>query len=351
VSQACKACATAKVKCDNDSETCRRCQKKGISCLRADGGEVDTLGSCERLKTPLVLSAASSDSKDPVIQSSWSLGKDHLFQIRSGLTRYLGPEAVASGRIEAEVPELICSPTLDDVTIDTLFGNDNALFYDFLDLGNGWDEGFSTWQDDDALRQVPPVISPALEQPILVDTINTESGATPSEDFQNSWGAWHPSDGDYQTVEQSNLALPPNALQQKLDSLGRYDPDVYSERISPTKRDAILQMIYRTCEPEIGSSLLSPFPPEYFLDRLVGIFFTSHAAQHDTWIHIPTFKPCQALSELLVASIAVGGSLSSSRAVQAFGFALQETVAIRLPQVVCSIPKVYSDLVLLLMAE
>jgi hypothetical protein len=227
------------------------------------------------------------------------LGKDHLFPIRSGLTRCLGPEAVASGTIEAEVPELICSPTLDDFTIDTLFGNDNALFYDFLDLGNGWDGDFSTWQDDDALRQVQPVISPAPEQPALVDTINAESGATPSEDFQNSWGTWHPSGGDYQTAEQSNLALPPNALQQKLDSLGRYDLNVYSERISPAKRDGILEMIYRTCELEIGNPIPSPFPPEYFLDRHVGIFFTSHAAQYDTWIHIPTFKPCQALLKLV----------------------------------------------------
>jgi hypothetical protein len=54
------------------------------------------------------------------------------------LTRCLGPEAVASGTIEAEVSELIRSPTLDDFKIDTLFGNDNALFYDFLDPGNGW---------------------------------------------------------------------------------------------------------------------------------------------------------------------------------------------------------------------
>lgn len=52
-----------------------------------------------------------------------------------------------------------------------------------------------------------------------------------------------------------------------------------------------------------------------------------------------------------MASIAAGGSLSSSHAVQAFGFALQETVAIRLPQVVCSIPDAYSDLVLLLMSD
>jgi hypothetical protein len=46
VFQACKACASAKLKCD-DSKPCKRCQQKGIACQYAGNGQ-DTIMSSQQ---------------------------------------------------------------------------------------------------------------------------------------------------------------------------------------------------------------------------------------------------------------------------------------------------------------
>ncbi|KAF2175746.1 hypothetical protein K469DRAFT_55420 [Zopfia rhizophila CBS 207.26] len=140
VAQACRACAAAKVKCDTEN-TCRRCQKKDIACVRTPiGVHVQPVSRQEESmdKTPPVPRQMSHDAEIDIVPTC-SMCTSGLGQTENWM--YAADETTGSWRSEIPVshPESFRRLPADSTSVDShksVFAElDAAPVYD-LDWGD-----------------------------------------------------------------------------------------------------------------------------------------------------------------------------------------------------------------------
>ena len=124
---------------------------------------------------------------------------------------------------------------------------------------------------------------------------------------------------DSGSAEQENLSLP---TPTSLDIHQR----VTCEPIAQTARDKILAMILSTCKPNSIPRAVACFPSVSLLDSLFQFSLTSPGSHAKHWIHAPTLLAGQTRPEVLAAIIAAGAVLTPDVAIRKVGYAIQEAI-------------------------
>ena len=130
---------------------------------------------------------------------------------------------------------------------------------------------------------------------------------------------FRPLSKDSGSAEQVNLSLPsPTSLD--------IDRRVTCEPLSQTSRDKILAMILSTCKPNSIPRAVACFPSISLLDSLFQFSLTSPGSHAKHWIHAPTLLAGQTRPEVLAAIIAAGAVLTPDASIRKVGYAIQEAI-------------------------
>jgi hypothetical protein len=346
VSQACAACAAAKLKCEQE-KPCQRCQQKQIHCDFAPnrvadrrdeqrgqrggvsgsaGVEFDTLNSQATTtnnpgdKTPPVSMQIPTTSLegDPLMDFDDSSLADFLKEIM-----HTSPDAVAR--------PLFADPASTYTPRDVLnFGIDTT--FDFSDIDFGLppppplpEAERPTYTANNLANEQAP--GSGTRTPELRNSINLGTQA-----FRKSVWQFIPSQEDHGYAEQLNLSLPYQDIDSPEIKLAA-DLSISNQQLDQSSRDRILAMILSTCEPRMFSRVVSSFPSTELLDNLIHQFFSFELSRTDSWIHLPTFRLNGQRPELTGIIVAAGAVLSTVPVVRKLGFAIQEAVRLAIPKI------------------
>lgn len=181
--------------------------------------------------------------------------------------------------------------------------------------------------------EAPLAVAPPTPRSDYTNQPSAESLALGTEAFRRSLWCWTPVRQDGGHVEQANFILSPEDMS---NSGAEYvvGEQITSKVLGPESRDKIVAMVLSTCDRRTFPKVMSSFPSAQLLNSLMQCFLTSHMAQNDTWIHIPTLRIDKLRPELLGSLVSAGTMFSSSLTIRKLGFAIQEAIRLSLPQVV-----------------
>ncbi|KAM5349874.1 hypothetical protein ACJ41O_006379 [Fusarium nematophilum] len=288
VSRACKACATAKLKCDNE-KPCARCQQRGFVSLPEPESQLEDLiqhdmsGFLRGVITPTV-----TDAMPP---PDW-LDLDSF-----------GPRGLLDFTIDG-------CPDFDDSDLgflDQLCNNSSTI-------------------------NLQPHFSPVNNDGFPGPGSTRKHVALGVEAFsRSSLGNWLPDHQDHGDAEFEHLSIlsvdgssPDTRL--KLDS--RY----LVENVSRTARDDVLAMVLATCRPERISTVTKAFPQPELLEDLTQSFFSHYRRRPDSYVHVPSFRPNAGKPDLLAVIAGAGALLTDITSLHKLGLAFQEAVRHILPR-------------------
>ncbi|KPM42896.1 hypothetical protein AK830_g3655 [Neonectria ditissima] len=351
VSQACKPCATAKLKCD-DEKPCGRCLQRGITCV-FEGRDSVKASRSDSSQSDATSPAAPSINESPVVgvvadsveqvttlptpnsmirhQSSASLGlpttspfdfPEHHIPgfLKSAMTPHLPDSSFA-----------YAPPTWHDA--NTGFGTRGLLDFtieagfDFDDADFGFIDQLCS--DPNSIDHQQPMLGQALDA-LGIDSPR-ENVALGAEAYKrSSLSVWEPTQDDSITAELENLSAL-GTDQGSPDAQSMINQYCLRERLSRAARDKFLGMILNHCRLEKSHFAIKAFPTPEVLDDLLQGFFSHHLDQTDSYIHVPSFRPNTQRPELLGSIVAAGAVLTDISAVHKLGFAIQEAVRTTLP--------------------
>lgn len=104
------------------------------------------------------------------------------------------------------------------------------------------------------------------------------------------------------------------------------DRRVTCEPLSQTSRDKILAMILSSVKPNNIPRSVACFPSIGLLDSLFQFSLTSPGSHAKHWIHAPTLRAGQTRPEVLAAIIAAGAVLTPDASIRKVGYAIQEAI-------------------------
>ncbi|KAH7409384.1 hypothetical protein BKA64DRAFT_395919 [Cadophora sp. MPI-SDFR-AT-0126] len=362
-SQACNACAEAKVKCDDES-VCRRCQKRKQVCVRG-GSNSDASGSgsaqvaasttaTTTTSSPRLLPPASDeiDGSSSVLEdsrandlvtlpsSSTTIPPRQEAHVNYQMTPGLELSFLEScpSTIPGMIPSILANNNINAINAswrnapDVFLGKDCFEFDNDLELAvNSADLDFlDIWTSSFASPQLGSQEPEAGPENII---IQHEDGTT-HDALRESVGRWNPTKKNYMADECDHLIVSPAATEQ-LDSPGVTDPlpGLRHQTLSTIIRDKIIIIIAEICKDGEVLREISQFPSAKQLSTLMWDFLAAQHAQIDSWIHLPSFRAGEASVELVLACVAAGSISRSDVAVRKFGFALQEVLTFQLRRV------------------
>ncbi|KAH7156053.1 c6 zinc finger domain-containing protein [Dactylonectria macrodidyma] len=376
VSAACQACATAKVRCDDD-KPCMRCQQLHIQC--------EFTGHLQATRTA---------TKGPTLkkgQESTQLAVCGLVDLEpTGILerrrpfQSQAPSAAGSTNVQAHSAGDPCSSLEGTTNCDTPPFSDNQ-FSDFLrdvmstpDTSTVATNGEANWSkpdfrhwnvldfnmDDDAELNWPMVPSPNyfyakggsdMQWPWLdglhayyppkqlqpVEEHLQQSGKlAPNrvmpkrqagvgvEAFQkSSLSRWLPNQQDSTATHMNQLSVGAEEPEAPYTCISQ-EHRILSDPLTAAASNRLLAMILSTCDAEKGAAIAAAFPPRQLLGELVQNYMTQNRIKSTNFIHEPTFCPNRERPELLGAVIAAGAVLSDSKSLQEFGLAIQEALSL-----------------------
>ncbi|KAF2083821.1 hypothetical protein K490DRAFT_69422 [Saccharata proteae CBS 121410] len=380
VSQACKSCAYAKLKCE-DQKPCKRCLAKGIACeynsehrtptgtdapvramsqadapnltptlegsmpLTANASDTATDGQYEQMPTPSTLTQPTLAAPMPPaampppitsVPQQLHLQENYFCDfLRNVMTPAdASPFGVGSPSNWPSAQDFEPRNVLD-------FGVDTSMDFDANDFGlldsfngrafNHFDS-FSPMLPDHGVSPNAPRGKMSIPLPPIDPRQRVALGTDAFK--KSSWSRWQPAKGrDNASAEHVNLSIPA-AEAGSADGRYRVEQHVLRERLTQSSRDKILAMILGTCEPGNVAPVVASFPTTDLLDDLLQCFFAVHSsrAEVDSFIHVPTFSPNAVKPELLAVLIAAGAVLTDIRALQKLGLAMQDAVRMTLPR-------------------
>lgn len=352
VAQACKACANAKLKCE-DEKPCKRCQQKKIVC--------------ENVESRTGNNQPASRQPSQVIQSNTG-STGHNCSITLGNEQIPTPEPTVMQ--DGHTPRTV----REDLVVVRPLDIDENYFSDFLrDIlmpgniepfrnsdSNGWIsnqefgardvldfavEGNLDFNSEDftMLDGFNGKPMPELDfEPIVERELNELPGpestdapkhmALGTEAFQrSSLSRWLPTKEDHAFTEQHNLSICMNDAESP-DKKLKLDRRILSASLDQAARDQILAMVLECCGPTNVSQAVTAFPTIELLDDLMQSFFNQHCSQVDSWIHLASFSPNSQRPELLAAMVATGAVYTGIKALQKLGFAIRESVRLAIPK-------------------
>ncbi|KAI1633842.1 hypothetical protein F4809DRAFT_566635 [Biscogniauxia mediterranea] len=354
--QACQACALSKTKCDNDRQ-CKRCRKRKKVCIRTFGIETygepvkEAHGSTDSRATPpaTVSIAKSGVAEAETIITTPLISKEYdshdLEEHNNGDQSHLpfGHQNTMDGGNKNNVllnPETsgqvhLGDPEETQAAVIPHSGWDLTLLQDYFNFNQD-----NNVQYTDFLTSLPAVVNFDEEINHLGATPESDDSISPVLDqyksrvvkdaFTMTVGRWIPPARDLQADEEKALLTTQGANITTTETLSFWDSEFMPDGFPQAARDRLLIMIVNACDSEDSSQIAANFPSCTNLCRLARSFLAWHANQDATWIHIPTFNVSEVRIELLAAIIAGGALRSPSRAVQKFGLALHELLAVQL---------------------
>lgn len=341
VAQACKACASSKLKC-SEGKPCERCKKKNLVCEDAS----PDVGPWPPDDHPHSNGFHTGDGPFPPItgpENEVSKGTHSAVsdQNASQTTIHRSESVVATGVLELNgsyfseflrhvVPEPWSSYPAARPGAPT---NLNSAFFPqhYIDLGT--DDKEYTWNSDlwysDGLQDTFNLPFESTFTPYASTTSsnseNTTSAGVGADAFKGSLiRTWTPQPGDTSMMERQNLVAPENVDNMPVFPESR---GTLPEPLSYNARDRILGMVLETCPYSVASRVIASFPSAEFLNNCIQYYLCRrHGEQIDSYIHLPTFKPNDQRAELLAMLAGAGAVATSSDVVRKLGYALQESV-------------------------
>ncbi|KAH6690442.1 C6 transcription factor RegA [Plectosphaerella plurivora] len=376
VSHACKACAAARVKCE-DTKPCARCRNRGLTCEYS----ATEAGSSVALHLMHLASEGNSGASTPATPpvQDMSLGTPPYPPSQVSPMPLATPDVVdrpvsrglhaaaASNNLQAfnsnsmpgtstpapaasyaapsnpggmaPVPftgflqNVLYQPGVEPAKTDAAQGGLAVLDFgahvdlnlndvDF-DLLGYWNADFHT---DSAMQQA---YTPRTDDSVDL----TEMRQNLVKLWTDSPWRWHPATGEGSYAELKNVPVPSGdatgALRESRKKLGRTVPD----KLEQPGRDGALAVILKTCEElEVMTRVASSFPSVDMMDSLIHIFLAAHFCQTTQFIHQATFKLNSQWPDWLAVTAASGAILTPVPTLRKWGFAIQEAVRLFLPK-------------------
>ncbi|ODA82877.1 hypothetical protein RJ55_01386 [Drechmeria coniospora] len=389
VTQACRPCAVARVKCD-ESKPCRRCINRKLSCvapesssaaamhlahLSPDGHEpgrraplsTDSLDSSPSAShAPVRLTPSLSHSgpdaataKSTPLSQSASYRPDNSqaptpdMAMDRGKRLFTPNTETYTSKSSCDPPDATSSAGADpnrspffDFLRDVLYeqqadslrmpDSQGLAVLDFCDTANleltDVDFGLlDHWNLDGMVNGTLPAQQPAPGSASSAEISQMRRSLV--QGWAESPWRWDPKHNDTGYKEQNLLAVSAKDTSgaQFQESRRRLDR-VVADKLEQSIRDQILAIMLSTCRQNgTVDRVASSFPTTEVMDTLVHIFLASQACQVDEWIHFPTFKMNEQWPEWVAMAAAMGGASTPIPTLRKFGFAVQEAVRITIP--------------------
>ncbi|KAJ5765309.1 hypothetical protein N7520_004868 [Penicillium odoratum] len=366
VSQACKACASSKLKCDEE-KPCKRCRERNLHCDWQDVGQDSSPEPSQQndeqetgmSNLPVDLTATVNFSPMPTPMD------DFL------------PNAVLKTP-QGPAPDVVLDPALNQgpspgTTVNTqpqieygvsptdqesgIFSVDGTFFPNFFP--DSFISSLGRYNDPFDPSSLIPEFTPygVLENPALdfsltdgdfglIDMYNAGSVMPRYENEQqdrfdadsgigigaaayhrSSLSAWKPLQEDRAFIDHENLSVP-----QVIDSPEvAADRQILSERLSSSSRDQIFGLVLEISREANLNRIMKSFPSTELLDGLIQQFFENQSHNVVSFIHAPTFRPSGEHASILAALAAAGAVRSPVPTIRKLGYALLEIVRMYMP--------------------
>ncbi|OJJ08330.1 hypothetical protein ASPVEDRAFT_878854 [Aspergillus versicolor CBS 583.65] len=292
VSQACRACAVSKVKCD-DAKPCARCVKKNVLCdydwnASVESSELDQQDSMEDVLLDSQPRAAQAPI-DPAIDSSL------------GLSAPAGPARPRTTNIWDQHLNI-------DQTFDELL---NLPMPDFM----------SPAEEAGPSASLAGLDCSGTRQKTSFEERAFAAGARA---FEGSWLNWSPDSMHQPSIDQdeANLSLPHDWTKDK-DSLRR-DPSFTQQPLSIADRERVLSTLLLFSDRRPLIRIATTFPGTQEMESLLHGFLRHQLADTLSWFHVPTFSLSRLRDELLAALVAFGATLAHVEVIQKLGHAMAD---------------------------
>ncbi|KAF5019022.1 hypothetical protein F66182_8972 [Fusarium sp. NRRL 66182] len=358
VTHACKACAAARVKCQEE-KPCQRCVNRGLACISAEAGS--TAANLSHLSASTHANTTSGDEDDSADAASeyamasasnfhhqQSTGQAFLSQqlpFRNSEPQLATPETgnIASGSESGpldstDAHRLPFCDFLRDVLYEQQYGqsartaeSQGMAVLDFCDDNNlemsDIDFGLLDHWNTDGMTGTMPTQQQTPKTDNSGDIAQMQNLVTAWD--VSPW-RWDPVAKDNAYGEQGNLPVSKRdvASIQAQATKGGFKT-VVDQKLDCASRDGVLALILSACQPDsMSSRISSSFPSSDILDIMLHVFFTSHMDQVSEWIHFPTFKLNEQEPEWIAGAVAAGAVLTPIPTLRKFGYALQESAIV-----------------------
>ncbi|KAL7901443.1 hypothetical protein HDV63DRAFT_199982 [Trichoderma sp. SZMC 28014] len=378
VTQACRPCAAARVKCE-ETKPCKRCVNRNLACssfetspgssthlphLPGSGQDAPVQNQPNNnsyiaaadsnstlLNAPMSFIRDNTASKSSPLSQTNSSRQDDISQLttpdtgaESGhtLSQATHPHNSAkAGPIDFNnIPffdflrDVLFQQPLDLPRPTESQGPAVLDFCDNMDMDlNEMDFGLlDHWNLD--LEDGGALITPTL---VGQNPQNSAEMSQMRQNLANVWGElpwkWEPTAKDSGYTEQGNLPISAKDLsnaqfQETKKNLER----VVDQKLNLSSRDQILAIILKTCrDPSTAGRVAASFPTVDVMDTMMQVFLAAHIRQVSTWIHFPTLKLNSLWPEWVGNAVAAGAVLMPAPTLRKFGFAIQEAVRITIP--------------------
>ncbi|KAL4818456.1 hypothetical protein BDW67DRAFT_174252 [Aspergillus spinulosporus] len=351
VSQACKACATSKLKCDEE-KPCRRCRDRKLFCDYVDGNahDAEQQGSNDENEheheheqeeeySPLESQTFSPLNQEMSVQQlvTHEVQMEYLppnpgppppmptydgngvFSVDGTFFPEFIPDSLVSLSRPGEVDPSAFPP--NDYYAHRLFDHNVNFDFDLTEV----DFGLIDFYNSRGSANAAPL------QPDETDRdADRDSGiALGAEAYsRSSLSAWKPVHSDHAFADQNDLSVPKSIDSPEASAQCRHQ--ILSERLSPGSRDLIFGMVLQTSQRANLTRIMKSFPSTELLDSLIQDFFAYQAQQVDSWIHGPTFNPNEESPDMLGIIAAAAAVKSSIPTIRKLGYALMEVVRLQM---------------------
>ncbi|KAI0409721.1 hypothetical protein F4802DRAFT_159728 [Xylaria palmicola] len=374
VSHACRACATARVKCE-EIKPCQRCQKKGLSCEYAamEAGSAAAhllhLSADAHNATPTPTSSASSTGQPSPSashgQRPFSLGttlstvhetsdllsntdiKPEQGQSRTpGIAVEQSHYAYDNTYATNYSADMIRQPFTDflrevlytqSLDHSRLAESQGLAVLDFCDDTNyelnEVDFGMLDHWNLDGSGEHPFIAQEATPQSddSCVDMAQMRRNLV--KIWTESPWRWIPDKRDHAYSEHGNLPLPRrDSASQQFQERQRKIDRVTQDKLDSSSRDKTLAFVLGTCRSNaMKMQIAASFPSTEIMDTLTHIFLAAHLCSVTGWIHFGTLVLNTQCPEWLVIAAAAGATMTPVPTLRKFGFAIQEAVRVAIP--------------------
>ncbi|RGP64191.1 cytochrome p450 [Fusarium sporotrichioides] len=350
-SQACRSCASSKVRCD-DLDICRRCLKRGVPCVRPTPvGQGHRTVAAEEPRASSVPSTKVSDNRD---ESCILASTIHDFaEVPPSLIAPISPVArdENSGDLTNTTFAFPDSPVSLGPSILPQPCSDVQSINSFTDIpltdATEWLKNAPLHAEFDTSFLLPlpffDLYGSTEETPIegLTDVSNTSSKILLPQDkagfeeaviaYKTTLGSWKPTGEDYLAAARASLHVPLDEQVRLGDGLGHLNSSVVHGYLSPARRDEIIVAVIGGTQTAAQSLLaVRMFPSAEILDKFLKIFLTDQETSDSAFIHIPTFDPSTCSLSLLIACIAAGAASSPNPSARKFGLGLSDVLRLYL---------------------
>ncbi|OAG17197.1 C2H2 type zinc finger domain-containing protein [Alternaria alternata] len=315
------------LKCDN-GRPCKRCQKKGLSCVTKFSDSSSFTQSTTSEQPPQVFATPADDQLNGVYLNEASDEAQALLDLYN-TTSY------AQHTIPAFF-EQIMVPAPDFMGVDYMQAPPDLTAWmpetDWLGqvdiFGNDFTPTVSQMLEAPVSQVTAlPAATPPANTDVSLEKIDSDSARRRHAVFKQSAWFWIPERNQHAFSEHENIALDERNVDLASSPHMPYASNVViPDQLSSAARDRIFQLVSKTAQSQIT---IPSFPSAECVDKLIKVGIAKRT-ETDAWIHPYTFESETARPEYLTALVAAGcvcfGVLSVSRT----GLALQEIVRVAL---------------------